>query len=52
MAAPAPTPPPAAPDDSAVGLPVLRTWRGVYCLVLAAFALWIFALTLLPRLCS
>ena len=42
---------PAAPPDQP-GLPLFRTWRSVYLLVLASFALWVGLLTLLTELFS
>jgi hypothetical protein len=35
------------PDDSATGLPVLRTWPRVYLFVLAVFIVWVVLLTAL-----
>ena len=35
------------PDDADTGLPLLRTWRGVYTFVLAAFVLTAALLTAL-----
>ncbi len=32
-------------EDEATGLPGVRTWRGVYWLVVAVFALWVGLLT-------
>ena len=37
-------------ENEGPGLPGLRTWRGVYLLVVAAFALWVILLTMLTRL--
>jgi len=37
------------PNDDTTGLPVLRTWRGVYAFVLVCFALWIVLLIALTR---
>ena len=34
-------------DDADTGLPLLRTWRGVYAFVLAAFVLTLAGLTAL-----
>ena len=34
-----------APDDQGSGLPWPATWRGVYWLVVAVFALWVGLLT-------
>jgi hypothetical protein len=38
--------------DSATGLPMLRTWRGVYIFVLAFFALVVVLLVALTRVYS
>jgi hypothetical protein len=38
-----PAPPP--PDDDAPGVPIFRTWRGVYLFVLAVFVIVVLALT-------
>ncbi|HEY1763503.1 MAG TPA: hypothetical protein VGF85_01185 [Opitutaceae bacterium] len=35
------------PDDEGTGLPGLRTWRGIYVLVVVVFAAWVAVLTLL-----
>lgn len=37
------------PSDETTGLPVLRTWRGVYAFVLITFAVWILLLLLLTK---
>lgn len=39
----------AKPSDESTGLPVLRTWRGVYVFVLVIFAVWIALLIALTR---
>ena len=38
----------AAPDDAETGLPLLRTWRGVYVFVAVVFCVWVVGLVLLP----
>jgi len=38
---------PPADGDETTGLPGLRTWRGVYVLVLASFILWVVLLLVL-----
>ena len=43
-------PPP--PDNEATGLPVLRTWRAVYWVVLAVFVTTVALLTVLTRVFS
>ncbi len=35
------------PDDSDTGLPLLRTWRGIYIFVLVVFVLTVASLTAL-----
>jgi hypothetical protein len=40
------------PDAEAPGLPALRTWRGVYGLVLGSFLVWVGLLVALDRLFS
>ena len=40
---------PAGPPDDATGLPVLRTWRGVYLFVFAVFVVYVVLLTALTR---
>ncbi len=42
------------PDDEseATGLPLLKSWRTVYLVVLGVFGLWVGLLTLLTRLYS
>lgn len=37
------------PDDDAPGVPVFRTWRGVYWFVFACFAGIVLALTIFTR---
>lgn len=37
------------PDDDETGLAILRTWRGIYLLVLAVSLLWVGLLTALSR---
>lgn len=37
------------PRDEETGLPGFKTWRGVYCFVLASFLLWLVLLVLLGR---
>jgi hypothetical protein len=37
------------PEDEATGLRGLRTWRGVYVVVLCVFLAWVGLLTLLDR---
>ena len=37
------------PDDDAPGVPIFRTWRGVYLFVLAAFVIVVLALTVFTR---
>lgn len=44
---PAPPPPPPV-DDAATGLPLFRTWRGVYLFVAGAFVLYVALLAALP----
>ena len=46
---PANTPPaaPPEPDDAATGVPLFRTWRGVYWLVIISFVVWVAGLTAL-----
>ena len=36
-------------DDESPGVPIFRTWRGVYAFVLAAFVTMAIALTLFTR---
>ena len=38
-----------ASEDEGTGLPLVRTWRGVYLLVLAIFVVWVLLLTALSR---
>ncbi len=44
--------PESKPSDENTGLPVLRTWRGVYAFVLAVFALCVALLIALTRMFS
>ena len=37
------------PDDDSTGLPVFRTWRGVYLLVIGCFILVVISLALFSR---
>jgi hypothetical protein len=37
------------PSDDQTGLPGLRTWRGVYTVVLITFAVWVALLIALTR---
>jgi hypothetical protein len=46
-----PDPEPLA-EEAATGLPLLRTWRGVYLFVLGTFILWVVLLNLLTRMFS
>jgi hypothetical protein len=48
---PVPTPPSTSPppDDDAPGVPIFRTWRGVYLFVLATFVVVVLALTVFTR---
>ncbi len=48
------TPDPASQpvDDTGTGLPLFRTWRGVYLFVLASLAAWILGLLVLSRMFS
>jgi hypothetical protein len=41
---------PGDPQGEAPGLPGLRTWRGVYGLVVGSFILWVALLVALERL--
>lgn len=41
--------PESEPNDEETGLPLLRTWRRVYTLVLITFAVWIALLLALTR---
>jgi hypothetical protein len=36
-------------DERTTGLPLLRSWRGVYWFVLAIFVTWVVLLTALSR---
>ena len=38
-----------AEENEGPGLPGFRTWRGVYLLVAASFALWVILLTALTK---
>ena len=38
-----------APDDDSPGVPVFRTWRGVYWFVFACFTLVVVLLTIFSR---
>ena len=38
-----------AADDQSTGFPALRTWRGVYLVVVAIFFTWVVLLTALSR---
>ena len=42
-------PNPASGDESATGLPLLRTWPAVYLFVLGSFILWVVLLFALSR---
>jgi hypothetical protein len=44
-----PGPPAVEPPDGATGLPWLRTWPGVYALVLICFIMWVVLLAVLER---
>jgi len=44
-----PTPTPPESDDADPGVPLFRTWRGVYLFVFASFVLVVLALTLFSR---
>jgi hypothetical protein len=46
------SPTPKVPDDSATGLPGLRSWRAVYAVVLGVFVLWVGLLTVLTEFYS
>ena len=37
-------------DDASTGLPWIRSWRGVYLLVLGSFILWVVLLAWLSRI--
>jgi hypothetical protein len=37
------------PNDDTTGLPGLRTWRGVYTVVMVSFVVWIALLIALTR---
>ena len=43
---------PPAENEADTGLPLLRTWRGVYVLVVVAFCVWVAGLLLLQALFS
>lgn len=49
MSAPQPPIPDSPPDDSATGLPGVRSWRAVYIAVTAIFVLWVGLLTWLTE---
>jgi hypothetical protein len=36
-------------DDQSTGFPALRTWRGVYLVVIGIFCVWVVLLTALSR---
>jgi len=38
-----------ADDERTTGLPLIRSWRGVYVVVLAIFVTWVVLLTVLSR---
>jgi hypothetical protein len=40
------------PADELTGLPVVRTWRGVYLLVVLAFIVWVGVMLILERMYS
>ena len=40
------------PEEERTGLPLLRTWRGVYLFVFGTFILWVVLLNLLTRMFS
>jgi hypothetical protein len=44
--------PPAPADDDATGLPVVRSWRGVYVLVSAIFIAYVVLLRILMKVYS
>jgi len=44
------TPGPADPGDLQTGLPLLRSWRGVYLFVFGCFVLWVMLLAMLTVL--
>ena len=46
------TPIPAAAQEEETGLPVLRSWRGLYWFVAAVFVLWVALLHALTRMYS
>ena len=48
----APSGPPLEGKEEATGLPWLRTWRGVYLLVLGSFVLWVVLLLALTVIYS
>ncbi len=43
---------PPAGEAGATGLPLFRTWKGVYLFVLATFVLWMALLIVLTKLYS
>jgi hypothetical protein len=47
-----PSGPGAAGDDAGTGLPLLRTWRGVYLVVFACFVVFVALLALLTAIFS
>ena len=40
---------PAPPSDASPGVPLFRTWRGVYLFIFGAFVAMVIALTLFAR---
>jgi hypothetical protein len=52
MKSPIPEEPKGAPGEESPGLPGLRSWRGVYYLVVGTFVLWVVLLRLLTRVFS
>ena len=40
------------PEDERTGLPLFRTWGGVYLLVVGTFIVWVVLLNLLTRMFS
>jgi hypothetical protein len=43
---------PGGMEDETTGLPILRTWRGVYLVVLCIFMVWVALLTMLSKMYS
>lgn len=43
---------PGATENETTGLPILRTWRGVYLVVLCIFIVWVALLTMLSKMFS